>query len=108
MEKIALMTFLLGVYFSASAQDMKGMDLSKKDKSTQAQPLTYTCSMHPEIHATKPGNCPKCGMKLMKERPKKLKQPSIQKHNGMQIPKDTAKKENIDMDNMKVDNMKWT
>lgn len=25
----------------------------------------YTCPMHPEIHETKPGNCPKCGMTLV-------------------------------------------
>ena len=24
-----------------------------------SQAVTYTCSMHPEIHAPKPGNCPK-------------------------------------------------
>ena len=35
-----------------------------------AQAETYTCPMHPEIHAAKPGNCPKCGMKLVKEKSK--------------------------------------
>lgn len=25
----------------------------------------YTCSMHPQIHADKPGDCPICGMKLI-------------------------------------------
>ncbi|CAN5902155.1 hypothetical protein BH11BAC7_BH11BAC7_23710 [soil metagenome] len=30
----------------------------------------YTCTMHPEIHAAKPGNCPKCGMTLVKHNPK--------------------------------------
>jgi len=25
----------------------------------------YTCSMHPEVISTKPGTCPKCGMKLV-------------------------------------------
>ncbi len=27
---------------------------------------TYTCSMHPEIRATRAGKCPKCGMALVK------------------------------------------
>lgn len=27
----------------------------------------YTCPMHPEIRKKKPGTCPKCGMKLVKE-----------------------------------------
>lgn len=25
----------------------------------------WTCTMHPEIHKGEPGNCPKCGMKLV-------------------------------------------
>ena len=25
----------------------------------------YTCSMHPEVRANKPGKCPKCGMNLI-------------------------------------------
>ena len=27
----------------------------------------YTCSMHPEVKSDKPGKCPKCGMKLVKQ-----------------------------------------
>ena len=27
--------------------------------------LTYVCPMHPEVVASEPGQCPKCGMKLM-------------------------------------------
>ena len=26
----------------------------------------YTCTMHPEVRSDKPGDCPKCGMKLVK------------------------------------------
>jgi FtsP/CotA-like multicopper oxidase with cupredoxin domain len=29
-----------------------------------ATPLLYTCPMHPEVIADKPGKCPRCGMKL--------------------------------------------
>lgn len=28
----------------------------------------YTCPMHPEVQSKKPGNCPKCGMKLVKKK----------------------------------------
>lgn len=27
--------------------------------------VEYTCSMHPEVSATTPGRCPKCGMDLV-------------------------------------------
>jgi hypothetical protein len=31
----------------------------------------YTCPMHPDVVANHPGNCPKCGMKLMPMEEKK-------------------------------------
>ncbi len=99
MNKIILIAIILATYSFASAQEMKGMDMTKKGNTQQVQPTTYTCVMHPEIHATKPGNCPKCGMKLIKEKQKQVKQPAMQKHDEMQMPKDTAKK-NMDMGNM--------
>jgi CopA family copper-resistance protein len=74
----------------------------------QAQTVTYTCPMHPEIHATKPGNCPKCGMKLVKERPKPIKKPPVQKPVDKPVPKDTVVKDQpaIPKDTaMKVDSM---
>ncbi len=91
MEKITLTAFWLALYLAAPAQDMKGMDMSKKSNEQQA--VTYTCPMHPEIHATKPGNCPKCGMKLVKEKPKPVRQPAVKKTEAMQMPmKDSSKK----------------
>ena len=80
MKKITIITFILVISSFVQAQDMKGMDMHKKETKEQMQPVTYTCVMHPEIHATKPGNCPKCGMKLIKEKPKEAKpQPTHQK-----------------------------
>ncbi|WP_243409443.1 multicopper oxidase domain-containing protein [Pontibacter virosus] len=36
----------------------------------QQQTEIYTCPMHPEVQSTKPGKCPKCGMTLVKQKPK--------------------------------------
>lgn len=36
---------------------------NNKPKNSDAY---YTCSMHPQVHEDKPGNCPICGMKLIK------------------------------------------
>nr|WP_262890451.1 multicopper oxidase domain-containing protein [Pontibacter beigongshangensis] len=41
----------------------------------QQQPVIYTCPMHPEVQSTKPGNCPKCGMTLVKQKPKATPKP---------------------------------
>jgi FtsP/CotA-like multicopper oxidase with cupredoxin domain len=35
--------------------------------SAQATKVVYTCSMHPEVQQSKPGDCPKCGMTLEKK-----------------------------------------
>lgn len=93
------MLFFLA-YSITWGQDMKGMNMNKKEHVTSQ--VTYTCPMHPEIHSTKAGNCPKCGMKLVKEKPKQAKQSVTPKHDQMSMPKDTAKKEIGDM-NMRQD-----
>lgn len=31
------------------------------------QTVQYTCPMHPEVVQDKPGDCPKCGMKLVEK-----------------------------------------
>ncbi len=56
----------------------------------------YTCVMHPEIHASKPGNCPKCGMTLYKKTVKVANQQTQPvRKNTMQIPvKDTVQQRN--------------
>ena len=37
-------------------------------KSEEASRVQYTCLMHPEVVQDKPGNCPKCGMKLVEKK----------------------------------------
>ncbi|MFA6472082.1 MAG: efflux RND transporter periplasmic adaptor subunit [Candidatus Latescibacterota bacterium] len=58
------------------AQEMRGMNMDTGKKTDTVKPAPsgkngekkktiYTCEMHPEIQSDKPGNCPKCGMKLI-------------------------------------------
>jgi hypothetical protein len=42
------------------------------EHSTNQKDKKYTCPMHPEVQTDQPGNCPKCGMKLV-EKDKKRK-----------------------------------
>ncbi len=75
MKKLILILLGIGFYSFVSAQGT----------------ITYTCPMHPEIHAQKPVNCPKCGMTLVKEKPKVLKKPVIKKPQSVTVQKDTIK-----------------
>ncbi len=54
------------------ASDMGTMQHEMHGRSKEAQAPApaetyYTCPMHPEIKETKPGNCPICGMTLIKK-----------------------------------------
>ena len=52
-----------------TSDEMKRTSEAMKQKSeqTKTQNFYYTCSMHPQIHADKPGKCPICGMTLIKK-----------------------------------------
>ncbi|WP_293892318.1 multicopper oxidase domain-containing protein [Flavobacterium sp.] len=73
MKKLIFLIFVLSIFSTANAKVLQ-----------QSQLVTYTCVMHPEIHATKPGNCPKCGMKLIKEKPKVTKRKIAPKQDKIQ------------------------
>jgi CopA family copper-resistance protein len=68
MKKLILYILLVGLYGFASAQQVTSKAPQKQSSTT------YTCPMHPEIHSSKQGNCPKCGMKLVAEKQSKVKQ----------------------------------
>ena len=52
-----------------TAAEMKqtSEELKKRSEQTKPQAFYYTCVMHPQIHAYKPGKCPICGMTLIKK-----------------------------------------
>lgn len=43
----------------------KGGDTSATEKYGATE-VVYTCPMHPEVTSNEPGQCPKCGMDLVK------------------------------------------
>ena len=116
MRNIIISVFLLAMYCSVSAQDMPGMKMSppkkeiKKPVSKSSTDKTgdkviYTCVMHPQIKKDKPGNCPICGMKLVKKTIKNAPTKNVhEEHDDMNMPmKDTSKKMEM---NMKMNNGK--
>ena len=52
-----------------TSDEMKKTSDEMKEKSEQSnsQNFYYTCPMHPQIHADKPGKCPICGMTMIKK-----------------------------------------
>ena len=68
MKKLLSLIFAFSIFSLAEANVLQ-----------QSKLITYTCVMHPEIHVNKPGNCPKCGMTLIKEKTKKDKTKSAVK-----------------------------
>ncbi|MCW3089391.1 MAG: copper oxidase [Ferruginibacter sp.] len=88
MKKITIIVFLFLMSLFVQSQDMKNTDIGKKE--ARPQPVTYTCPMHPEIHSAKPGNCPECGMKLIKEKPKSPAPSKTDKVNASSTKKDSV------------------
>ncbi|MEO8950181.1 MAG: efflux RND transporter periplasmic adaptor subunit [Mucilaginibacter sp.] len=59
MNKNLLLALILALLFTACKQ--------KPQQIVEAPSKAYyTCSMHPQVHEERPGNCPICGMKLIK------------------------------------------
>ena len=109
MKKIFLFLIMLCSYAFVFAQhdmkNMSGMDTTKKANKQPVQQTFYTCVMHPEIHSPKPGNCPKCGMKLVKEISKVVAPKTVQPlKKEMDMKMDTAKQQH-NMQDMQMDIM---
>lgn len=77
---------------------------TQKAKTSQNQTVKYTCTMHSEVVQDKPGNCPKCGMKLVVKKEKPItnvnqKQDSTMvKHDHRKMVQDTTRVRKQKMD----------
>lgn len=61
---IATIAFSLTFGFSACNNSSQK---TATEETAVAKAETYTCPMHPEVQSDKPGDCPKCGMTLIKK-----------------------------------------
>jgi len=59
MNKLKIVVLLLVLVVAACKQ-------KPQQEAKQQNKAYYTCSMHPQVHEEHPGNCPICGMKLIK------------------------------------------
>src|SRR5579872_388718 len=60
MNKIKLFAMLFTLWFVACKQKSQPIAIIAQSNAY------YTCSMHPQVHLDHDGNCPICGMKLIK------------------------------------------
>ena len=61
-----LLTMLLVGNTGSYAQEKSSSVHAVQIKKLTKQQANYTCPMHPEVTSNKQGDCPKCGMKLVK------------------------------------------
>ncbi len=60
---IAIAIFYLAIVFTACSDNN-----NKANTEQLAKDEMYTCTMHNEVMGDHPGECPKCGMKLVKQK----------------------------------------
>lgn len=59
--------FSIIITFSLLIGGCSGKNSDQTANQKNSQKFYYTCTMHPQIHLDKPGNCPICGMELIKK-----------------------------------------
>jgi transcription initiation factor IIE alpha subunit len=68
-KSIIMLAVLFAVNTGTFAQTSR--DSVTTHKKTTYSSVKYTCPMHKEVVMNKPGNCPKCGAKLVAMKAKK-------------------------------------
>jgi hypothetical protein len=63
--KIILVCAVFTLIVNSCAQSTSKTNSTVEQQKTEKG--VYTCEMHPEVLSDKPGNCPKCGMTLIKK-----------------------------------------
>jgi Cu(I)/Ag(I) efflux system membrane fusion protein len=64
-KQIAISLWLIFCCLAVTVSSCKDKSVTKSESKVKTE--QWTCSMHPEIIRDKPGNCPICGMQLVKK-----------------------------------------
>src|SRR4029453_19183594 len=62
---ISTITLAISVAAQVGPIDVNQTASEHKHEQEKEKKQKYTCPMHPEVVTENPGNCPKCGMKLV-------------------------------------------
>jgi hypothetical protein len=68
------------------------LSLSKKEEMKKAVTRSYSCPIHADIIAKKPGKCPKCGADLLKSKKVQMKEEVVNNYNCPMHPDVTSDK----------------
>lgn len=67
MKKLILSISIAALFVFAVSCSGGSSNVNKQSNVENTKTVVYyTCTMHPEVHLDKPGDCPKCGMTLVK------------------------------------------
>ena len=72
-------TLVTNITAQVGAIDPNGPQMQHEHAQQHEVMQKYTCPMHPEVITDHPGNCPKCGMKLVPLKEKKRRTSNIQR-----------------------------
>jgi Heavy metal binding domain len=66
--------FIVGLITATSAM-AQSRSAPPADASQAEAPVEFICPMHPDVHSSQPGHCPRCGMDLVANLPDRLEYP---------------------------------
>lgn len=61
-----LIAFMFALASCNNPQNRADGNANDDHVDSEMTEVIYTCPMHPEVTASEPGDCPKCGMDLVK------------------------------------------
>ena len=74
MKKVIM---VIAIILAATTVTFAQMKMDSTHQHMKMAHKKYTCTMHPEVVRSRPGKCPKCGMKMVakKMKGKKMAKP---------------------------------